>query len=277
MNRTLHILNGDSTAESFAKSSLQGDVLIWREMLCEGALHKNIGSDTFWKRRYDFFENELGIEKIEYFDKTIKEIIKLDDLSKYSEVVLWFEYDLFCQINLLGACTYLLKSFRKDIRYYLICTGKEKGKQQLQSLTDYHPNHYQTLFDNKIKLSRNNLLFAETCWNLYVENDADKLKSFDFKGHPKFEYLPMAMEQHLQRFPGKNGLNQIETKILEIIDAGISDKKDIVKALLFWQAKETVYGFGDQQYSLILDQLKAYYIDKNGVILLNDKAKELIG
>ncbi|MDH3323925.1 MAG: DUF1835 domain-containing protein [Flavobacteriaceae bacterium] len=277
MNRTLHILNGDSTAESFAKSSLQGDVLIWREMLCEGALHKNIGSDTFWKRRYDFFENELGIEKIEYFDKTIKEIIKLDDLSKYSEVVLWFEYDLFCQINLLGACTYLLKSFRKDIRYYLICTGKEKGKQQLQSLTDYHPNHYQTLFDNKIKLSRNNLLFAETCWNLYVENDADKLKSFDFKGHPKFEYLPMAIEQHLQRFPGKNGLNQIETKILEIIDAGISDKKDIVKALLFWQAKETVYGFGDQQYSLILDQLKAYYIDKNGVILLNDKAKELIG
>lgn len=277
MNRTLHILNGDSTAESFAKSSLQGDVLIWREMLCEGALHKNIGSDTFWKRRYDFFENELGIEKIEYFDKTIKEIIKLDDLSKYSEVVLWFEYDLFCQINLLGACTYLLKSFRKDIRYYLICTGKEKGKQQLQSLTDYHPNHYQTLFDNKIKLSRNNLLFAETCWNLYVENDADKLKSFDFKSHPKFEYLPMAMEQHLQRFPGKNGLNQIETKILEIIDAGISDKKDIVKALLFWQAKETVYGFGDRQYSLILDQLKAYYIDKNGVILLNDKAKELIG
>ena len=38
MNKTLHILNGDSTAESFAKSSLEGDVLIWREMLCEGSL-----------------------------------------------------------------------------------------------------------------------------------------------------------------------------------------------------------------------------------------------
>lgn len=276
MNKTLHILNGDSTAESFAKSSLEGDVLIWREMLCEGSLDKNIGSDPFWKLRYDFFENELGVDKIEYYDNTIKELIKLEDLSEYSEVVLWFEFDLFCQINLLGTCTFLLKSFRKDIQYYLVCTGNEKGKQQLQSLSDYDPNDYPTLFENKIKLSRNNLLFAEACWHLYVENDVEKLKSFDFKSHSKFQYLSMAMQQHLQRFPGENGLNQIENKILEIIDAGISDKTDIVKALLLWQQKETVYGFGDLQYAMILDKLKAYYIDKNGVISLNDKAKELI-
>ena len=118
MSKTLHILNGDSTVEIFDKTTILGDIVVWREMLCEGVIQNEIGSDAFWKSRYDFFESEFNVNKLEYFDKTIKELIKLEELSNYKEVVLWFEYDLFCQINLIAACSYLLKSFRKDI-YYL--------------------------------------------------------------------------------------------------------------------------------------------------------------
>lgn len=276
MTKTLHILNGDSTAEIFSKSSILGDIIVWREMLCEGSIQDEIGSDDFWKSRYTFFENEFDIKKLEYYDKTIKEIVKLDDLSNYNEVVLWFEYDLFCQVNLLALCTYLLKSFRKDINYYLVCTGKEKGKNQLQSLSDYNSKDYKFLFENKLKLTKNNLLFAETCWNLYVENDFEKLKNFDFNKSSKFAYLQLAINQHLQRFSKQNGLNQIENKILEIINSGLTDKNQIVKQLLLWQHKETIYGFGDLQYFRLLKKLKPYYTNENDVILLNIKGIGLI-
>jgi len=276
MTKTLHILNGDSTAAIFSKSSILGDVIVWREMLCEGSIHHEIGNDDFWKSRYAFFEKELGIQKLEYYDKTIKEIVKLDDLSNYNEVVLWFEYDLFCQVNLLAICTYLLKSFRKDINYHLVCTGKEKGKEQLQSLSDYNANDYKFLFENKLKLTKNNLLFAETCWNLYIENDFEKLKNFDFNKVSKLAYLQLAIDQHLQRFSKQNGLNQIENKILLLINSGLTDKKQIVKQLLVWQKNETVYGFGDMQYFMILKKLKTYYTDENDVILLNSKGKGLM-
>jgi hypothetical protein len=276
MNKTLHILNGDSTATIFSKSTIQGDVIIWREMLCEGSLHKDVGGDEFWKKRYAFFEEEMGITRLEYYDKTIKELIKIDEVSSYNEVVLWFEYDLFCQVNLMALCVYLLKHYRKDINYYLVCTGHEKGKQYLQTLSDYSPNEYQILYKNKIKLTRNSLLFSEQCWHVYVENNLEELKRFDFNKQDKFKYFQKAINQHLQRFSSQNGLNQIENKILEIINSGVSDKNSIVKELLFWQQKETVYGFGDLQYFLYLKKLGDYYTVKNELMTLNDKGIKLI-
>jgi len=276
MNKTLHIVNGDSTAQVLAKSFIHGDVIVWREMLCEGSLHKNIGSDEFWKTRYSYFESEVGVSKLEYFDKTIKEIQKIEDIANYKEVVLWFEFDLFCQVNLLALCTYLLKFYRKDITYSLICTGREKRKETLQSLSDYSPDEYEKLLNKKVKLSRNNFLFAEECWSLYVENDKQKIMEFDFNKCSKFSYLQKAMDQHVLTFSNQNGLSQIETKILNTISIGGHTKNKIVKELLHWQQKETVYGFGDLQYFLTLEKLEKYYTVENETFILNKEGKELM-
>ncbi len=276
MTKILHILNGDSTYAIFKESSISGDVVICREMLCEGTVVKDVGSDQFWKERYSYFKNEFGVDKLDYFDKTLKEIIKLQDVSDYREVVLWFEYDLFCQINLMALATYLLKSYRKDIKYFLVCTGKEKGKTQLLSLADYSPKEYEDLYQNKIKLSRNDLLFAQIVWEIYSENDADSLKSFDFNQSKKFIYLQAAIDQHLMRFKDENGLNQIDHKILSIIDTGIQNEKQLINKLLIWQKKETVYGFGDMQYINYIKKLKSFIIIENGKMKLNQKGKEIV-
>ncbi len=276
MTKILHILNGDSTYAIFKESSISGDVVICREMLCEGTVVKDVGSDQFWKERYSYFKNEFGVDKLDYFDKTLKEIIKLQDVSDYREVVLWFEYDLFCQINLMALATYLLKSYRKDIKYFLVCTGKEKGKTQLLSLADYSPKEYEDLYQNKIKLSRNDLLFAQIVWEIYSENDADSLKSFDFNQSKKFIYLQAAIDQHLMRFKDENGLNQIDHKILSIIDTGIQNEKQLINKLLIWQKKETVYGFGDMQYINYIKKLKSFIIIENDKMKLNQKGKEIV-
>ncbi len=276
MTKILHILNGDSTYAIFKESSISGDVVIWREMLCEGTVVKDVGSDQFWKERYSYFKNEFGVDKLDYFDKTLKEIIKLQDVSDYREVVLWFEYDLFCQINLMALATYLLKSYRKDIKYFLVCTGKEKGKTQLLSLADYSPKEYEDLYQNKIKLSRNDLLFAQIVWEIYSENDVDSLMSFDFNQSKKFIYLQAAIDQHLMRFKDENGLNQIDHKILSIIDTGIQNEKQLINKLLIWQKKETVYGFGDMQYINYIKKLKSFIIIENSKMKLNQKGKEIV-
>ena len=276
MTETLHILNGDISASILERSSIQGNIVVWREILCEGALHKNVGSDEFWRARYDFFQNEMGIEKLTYFDKTIKELVKLLDLSGYKKVFLWFEFDLFCQINLIALCTYLLKSYRKDIVYRLICTGMEAGKEGLQSLCDYTFEEYESLQKNSIKITRHDLLFAEQCWHIYVENNQEDLRTFDFNKSSKFLYLQLAMDQHLMRFPAKNGLDQIEHKILEIIDSGASTVQNIVKKLLIWQRKETVYGFSDLQYEMLIKKLENYYKIDQKSIHLNSKGRNIL-
>lgn len=271
MNKTIHVLNGDSTAPILEKSKIKGDIVVWREMLCEGPLHKEVGSDEFWTKRYSYFESEIGVNRLEYYDKTIKEVVKLEDLSDYNEVVLWFEFDLFCQINLLALCTYLLNKYVKKVNYYLVCVGNEENKVKLQSLSDYSPLEFQNLYTNKVSLSKTSLTFAKESWEVYVKNNIDELKSFNFNKNSKFRYLQQAIHQHLLRFPSKNGLNQISTKILEIINLNSFSKKEIIEKLLNWQQRETVYGFGDLQYFLYLNELEKYYSIKEEKHYLNEK------
>lgn len=276
MTDILHILNSDSTHEIFKQTSITGDVVVWREMLCEGAVVKDVGSDPFWKERYSYFENELRVEKLEYYDKTIKEIIRLQDISNYKEVVLWFEYDLFCQVNLIALCTYLLKSYRKDIRYFLVCSGREKGENQLQSLADYSPNEYKVLYQNKTRISRNHLLFAQNAWEIYVEDDINTLKTFDFNQSKKFVYLQAAIDQHLLRFKDENGLNQIDYKILNLIKSGIYNENELIKELLLWQKEQTVYGFVNIQYNNYIKKLSDFILVENSRMKLNKKGKEIV-
>jgi len=164
MTNTIHVLNGDAIIPIFRKSEIKGEVVIWREMFCEGPIVEQVASDDFWKNRYAFFENKFGVDKLEYFDKTIKEILPLRDLAIYHEVVLWFEYDLFCQVNLIAVCSFLLQNYRKDVTYYLVCTGKVKGKLNWNSLSDFSSDEYIVLYKNRVKLTKNNLLFAEQAW-----------------------------------------------------------------------------------------------------------------
>ncbi len=274
MPKTLHILNGDATKVIFEKSRLKGDLLIWREMLCEGALDKEVGTDAFWKKRYTFFEDEVGVSKLDYFDKSLKEILKIENIGNYEAVVLWFEYDLFCQINLLGAMAFLLKYYQKHIKFYLVCTGREKGNQDWKSLSDYSPEQYNFLYENRIKLSRNDLLFAKEAWDVYVTNNPTDLVAFPFDKNKKLAYLQLAIRQHLHRFPKENGCNQQEEKLLEIIGENQFNHHEIIREILRWQNKETVYGFGDLQYDLILSALEKYYTIKEGIYSLNALGKE---
>ena len=276
MANTLHIANGDSTAEILKRTSLTGDILVWREMLCEGLICKEVGSDEFWMNRYDYFKKELEVSKLDYYDKTIKEILKLEDVSNYSEVVLWFEFDLFCQVNLMALCTYLLQSYRKNTIYNLVCTGWVKGEEQLKSLADFSVDEFVNLYENKISLSKSNLEFAQNCWNVYVNNDVNELKSFNFNKQSKFRYLQKAIDQHLLRFPDESGLNQIQYKILEIINSKPLTELEIVRDLLIWQSQETVYGFGDLQYFQYLKKLNKYVDIRDSKYYLNNFGQSVL-
>jgi len=277
MANIIHIVNGDAIVPILEKSGIGGKIVVWREMLCEGPLDQEVASDEFWKMRYQFFEENFGVSKLAYFDKTIKELLKVEDPPVDAELVLWFEFDLFCQINLMALCAYLLQDYRKDILYSLVCTGKVKGKDKMQSLTDFSAEDFPKLYEKKLKITRDNFLFAEKCWKVFVKNNPNELGKFNFNKKSKFQYFQLAINQHLKRFPAKNGLNQIQHKILEIVNSGAFTKSEIVQKILIWQQSETVYGFGDLQYFWYLDKLNCYCDIIEEKYYLNSLGKEIIG
>lgn len=276
MANTIHIVNGDAIVPVLTKSGIEGDIIVWREMLCEGPVCEKVGGDEFWKKRLDYFEKELDVTKLEYFDKTIKELLKLEDLSNYNEVIMWFEFDLFCQVNLMALSAFLYQNYRKTITYNLVCTGKVEGSDGLHSLTDFSYEDFKELYNHKLKLSKTDLEYAKKCWGAYSKSNIEKIAAFNFNENEKFPYFQSGIKQHLKRFQNINGLNEIQNKILEIIDSSPLTVKEIVQKILIWQHQETIYGFGDMQYFLYLKKLHSFIQISEEKYFLNETGKAII-
>src|SRR4030095_16282237 len=90
-----NILNGDSLAYSFPDTKIEGEVMVVREGLIDGDLSGDNLHD-FWQSRAKY----MGLTADEYQNQVVKEFEKIMNAPDNSEFNLWFEYDLFCQVNM---------------------------------------------------------------------------------------------------------------------------------------------------------------------------------
>ena len=60
----LYILPTVTRLQSYLKSlGYTGEFITWREMLCEGKTSIDVGSETFWKTRFEFLKSSYKVTK----------------------------------------------------------------------------------------------------------------------------------------------------------------------------------------------------------------------
>ncbi len=273
MSSLLHITNGDSFTKRLNDLNLQGDVITWREMLCEGETLTNVGSESFWKTRYEFLHKNYKISKSWFIEKTLKEYRSLCNHKQQDQIVLWFEYDLFCQINMLAVISWLLAN-RKYAEISLVCSGKEDESDKLYSLNELTDEQLLSLYRNKKVLSQDDIEYADYVWQLYCSNNPIRLENLSDYEDFQFDYLGDAIKSHLKRFPSiANGLNEMENNILKLgLVKKPRSKTDFLGTILQNQGN---LGFGDSQYERALGRLKPLFTNFNPV-RLSKKGKEIL-
>jgi len=276
MSSQLHITNGENFTERLRSLQLGGDIITWREMLCEGKTESNVGSESFWKTRFDFLHKNYKVTKTWFVEKTLKEYRSLCNHKQQDHIILWFEYDLFCQINMLAVISWL-KTHRRHAHISLVCSGDEDDSDTLYGLNELSDEQLLQLYDKRVKLSQDDIEYADYVWQLYCSDNPIRLEHLmDFDNY-QFTYLSDAIKAHLQRFPTiKSGLNAVEHNILTIAS---TEKPSSKKALLGKVLKnQGIYGFGDTQYERILGKLKPLFtsfnparLSKKGKAVLEEK------
>ena len=258
MNEILHIINGDATLNGFEQTGLDGDIMIWREVLSEGPVSKNISSTDFWEKRSEFICKTFEETPEHYHDAVIVQLEKLNE--PYQEINLWFEYDLHCQINLLGVMMLLEQQTNLSApAIYLICPAEFPGVENFGGMGELNGGQLEYLYDNiRVQLGEYDFTLATQAWELYVSNNAGDIQAWldetPFWGN--LPQLKLAMQAHLKRLQvDENGLNYIHKKLLAIYKSGITDKSEIYSA--FWQT-ENIYGMGDKELDSYLTYLTAH-------------------
>jgi hypothetical protein len=270
----LHITNGDNTTNYLQKLKFSGEFITWREMLSEGKTTSDIGSETFWKTRYDFLKSSYNISKKKFIDYTLKEYRNLCNQKEQDEIVLWFEHDLFCQINMLAVISWL-KRYRQGHQISLVCSGEIKGSNKMFGLSQLNATQIKQHYKNRVTLNQDDIAYADYIWQLYCSDSPLRLETvYKFNPMSPFKYLAKAIEAHLQRFPSiKNGLNNIENTIIKTADSkDFTSKKELVSELI---KNEEVYGFGDLQYDHNINTLGKLFTSFNPV-KLSEKGKQVL-
>ncbi len=269
--KTLHITNGSNLTNYLKELNIAGDFLTWQEMLCEGPTEIKIDTESFINKRKAFLNTfyDIEINEAEY----VSEIQKLNHLEDYSEIVLWFEYDLFCHINLIGVISLLHQKHVKQ-PLYLVCSGRVMGGKNLKGLSELSTGQLLYHYDNKVKLTLEDIDIAVSVWKTYCGKDHNLLKHY-ITQKSSFKYLTNCLKAHLERFPNlKSGLDILEENILSIIrDKNIKSKNHLLGYALNYQG---YYGFGDIQILRIIDKLSIFFSVDDKKLTLNRKGHEAL-
>ena len=272
-NKILHITNGDDLSKQIINLKLPGDVITWREMLCEGPVSMDVGDEQFVSLRRNFLQEKYNISEIRYQEEFLEELVKLAAINSYEEVVLWFEFDLFSHMNMLALISFLLQN-KKSGPFSLVCSRKLEGEKEMNPLSQLSAKNLKEHYKQRIPLTDEDIQTAQLIWELYCSKNPKRLVS-EIKKTTNFEYLSSSIRAHIERFPNvKTGLNTLEVNVLKLIqEHKIKSLHHLLGYALQYQG---YYGYVDVQMQRVLDKLSPFYEIGEHELKLNEDGHKVL-
>lgn len=225
----IHIHNGDVVAALARRSDIPGEHIAYRETLVTGAV---VPGPEWIETRARAIAEAHGEDLLRVRTGLLEQEQALDAARSASEIVLWFEHDLYCLIHLV----HLLHRFAAS-RVSLVWCATPLGEQDERDL--------HLLFESRAAVTPAMTRVASEVWLAYTSPDPATLNPWLTRDTPDFPFLREGLVLHASRFPSlTNGLGAIEQRALGHIAAGFSDFATLFDRL---NLEVPRFGFGDAE------------------------------
>jgi hypothetical protein len=221
---TLHFTNGDSAVASMRAGGIGGEIIPWRDVLHEGPVPQGLSLGELSKVRAKWLaENGLGaVERIE------SELSDRNDMLRrytdFDELVLWFEWDLYDQLQLIQILDFLAGS-STDVTQTRLFIVSHEGY-----LGNLDPERFAELYETRREITDDMLQSGRHAWQAFTSNDPRELERLARGGSMELEFLELSLWRHLEEFPSmRNGLSRSESQILEAVSQGPRSFHEIFK------------------------------------------------
>ena len=243
--RMLHVTNGDIAAdlirEALREAEIQGDITLSADVLHEGPAPAGLLPERWRKVRARYLA-ECGYAD---YDRCLAELTewdhKLEGYRNYDEVVLWFEHDLFDQLQLLRLLDWFGSrdlTFVARGRLSLICIGEFLGE-----LT---PEQTTSLLPERKPVSEQQVFLARHAWRAFCSPEPIGVEVALRRDTSALPFLAGALQRHLEEFPWtRDGLSRTERQALLGLDAGFETFDSLFRAV---QALEKSPYQGDSSF-----------------------------
>ena len=250
MQQQYHILNGDSLRQSFPQE-IKGERIVARECLVDG----DIGGDDLrelYETRAEFISTAYsGYSREHYYKSTVPEFDKIQALPDNADISLWFEDDLFCQVN-CWFVLHLLKESGYSSPIWLVrpTTDIEYGFGTMS------PADLIEAYKQRMRIDLSEFEQLRRLWRHYQHNRYDDMLQIADTLNDRYPFLLPAVRAHIDRssVDSSSGMGRLEHSVATIMSELQTDKLGPV--FREFNKRESIYGLGDIQVKRIIDTVK---------------------
>jgi hypothetical protein len=242
----LHVTNGDVAKKAIEAAKLGGLVLPWQDVLHEGPVPTGLSVEQLRGIRAAFIADQ-GWGK---YERVLSELIHRDETIQsaagHDEVNLWFEHDLYDQLQLIQILSVIPESALSSTA--IVQPG------QTEYLGHLSPDALRTLYKQRQPITREHVSIARRIWEAFRSPDPSGLFSFRDEDFATLPSLGYALIRHGQQFPSlDNGLNRTERQILETL----AKQPQILKTLYVesHEKREELIFMGDTVFATYVQRL----------------------
>jgi hypothetical protein len=246
MLNPVHILNGDALKEQFP-STIPGEIIIFRECLSDGSVEGEF-PDEFYRNRSQFIASSYeGYKLDDYFQNAVPELEKITKVESEKNVHLWFEVDLFCQVNMWFTIHTLLESGFKNSMYLVLpISDNEFGFGGMIE------SDLIVAFTEKQEISKRDQKKFQKLWEHYKARNKKGLISVSEKLEAEYPFLKETMKACLADMEESSHTKDSLRKIME--ELGTQEFDPVFRE---FSKRESIYGYGDLQVKRLLDEIKS--------------------
>ena len=206
----LHITNGDCAAEVLRAAGMEGEILPWRDVLHEGPVRADLPLEDLSKHRAAFIAEAFAADRTKVEEQFAERDAALRRSTKCAEVVLWFEHDLYEQLQLIQLLAWF--AVHPHPKLTLVCEAEYLGNMA--------PARAADLFRTRREVNRQDLQVGLSAWAAFGSRDPQQLQEQAF-ATPNLRFLKPALTRLLEEFPWTgDGLSRTERQALEALQAG---------------------------------------------------------
>lgn len=246
MNKEYHLLNGDALSEQFPHD-LPGEKIVARLCLVDGDVSGDNFEELFSNRSKFISSNYQVITKAEYFTYAVEELSKMKLIAKDANLNLWFEEDLFCQVN-LWFVLYYLKQNNIEVKLSLVMP-KDTSPYSFGAMTK---GELKSAFQNKKAMSREEFESLASIWPFYQKTDLEEIEFICGKHKEKYPFLIKALNAHRVRLDPKDE-NHPKSVIHHLIKT--QKTKEFGPVFKAFSVNYRLFGFGDVQVKRLFDEV----------------------
>jgi hypothetical protein len=211
---TVHVTNGDIVVDLLRRAGVATSALSWADVLHEGPVPGGLDDAGLRRVRAEFLAGADGVGASEV-RRRFEERDRALAAGRAGEYLLWFEADLYDQLQLAQILAALRGLGVAPGRVTLVCIGEYPGIAHFGGLGELEPEQLPGLLDVASRLTAEALDLGAAAWAALRAADPGGLGRIAASRSPELRFLGEAFDRLSREYPStRDGLSLTERRIL---------------------------------------------------------------